>query len=187
MKAMKQFTSHATLAGITIISISILSACNNTNTGNPIPAASDASSSPTTSDSTSTNIFADLKACDVLDKALEGQDFEKGAVSTIGGDNGCDANKTPYGGVALNLQPDQGIDKINADPSKIHDGTLNNRRIAQIKNGIRAKGDCAIMIEVTKTSRASMVATLTTGTTDEACTFIYSIAEKIEPQLPKGN
>jgi hypothetical protein len=128
-----------------------------------------------------------LKACDVLDEALEGQGFKPAVAEKAGGDNGCDTNKSQFGTVGLALQPDLGIDDLNADPSKQYTGKINGRPSIQIRDGVGSSGNCAIAIEVTENSRALLSSVLSSGTTDEACAFVTEVAKKVEPQLPKGN
>jgi hypothetical protein len=169
-------------ATLTVIALTALTSCAGEQ-GNAVPA----STSPNTSTTSSNNVFVNLKACDVLDKSLEGLGFSQGVINTAGGDNGCSSNKSEYGALTLSLQPDLSINDLNGNRNDMHGGQINGRPSIQHRNGIRSKGDCAIAIEVTKTSRALVSTALTTGTTDEACVFIESIANKIEPQLPKGN
>ena len=169
----------ATLAAI---GLAVLSGCTSEQ-GNAVPV----STSPSTTTSSARNVFTDLKACDVLNRSLDGMGFSPGVISTTGGDNGCSSDKSGYGALTLTLQPDLSINDLNGDPSAMHKGEINGRPAIQHRNGVRAEGDCAIAIEVTTTSRALVNTSLTTGTTDEACTFIESIAKKVEPQLPKGN
>jgi hypothetical protein len=186
MKAMNPFfTPRHAIVAVALATLVTITGCSNQTVGKPSPTAPSAAS--TNSNSAPANVFGGLGACDVLNKALKGRGFTPAVVNTAGGDNGCGAEKDHDASAGLTLQPDMGIQNLNADPSKIHDGTLNGRLIAQIKNGVRSKGDCAIAIEVTKTSRAMVVITLSTGTTEEACALVYSIAEKVEPQLHKGN
>jgi hypothetical protein len=171
-----------TTATLAVITLTALTGCAGEQ-GNAVPA----STSPNVSTPSANNVFADLKSCDVLDKSLEGLGFSQGVINTAGGDNGCSSNKSEYGALTLTLQPELSIKDLNGDQKEMHSGEINGRPAIQHRNGIRSKGDCAIAIEVTKTSRALVSAALTTGTTDEACTFIESIAKKVEPQLPKGN
>jgi hypothetical protein len=166
----------------------VLSACSSTSGGTPLPVTSPSAPSATTASSGNpSNVFGSLKACPVLDKALEGQGFTPAVAEQAGGDNGCKAGKVRTATVGVTLQPDAGIDDLNADPSKVHSGHINGRPAKQIREAIGAKGDCMIVIEVTKTSRAIVTASMSTGTTEEACALATSIAEKVEPQLPKNN
>lgn len=188
MKAMNRKPMGRRLTpGLTAIALlALLAGCTEKNGGTASP-TSDNTTPPSSSSTAPTNIFGAMKSCDVLDKAVEGQGFAPGSVDKVGGNNGCVTTKSQFGTIGVHLQPDQGIDNTNSDPSKVHDGTVNGRKSAEIRNGVSSKGDCAIMIEVTKTSRAFVIAALSTGTTEEACAFVYDVAKKVEPQLPKGN
>lgn len=127
-----------------------------------------------------------LQACAVLDKALAGQGFGPGRIDKAGGDNGCGAEKPQFASVGLVLDDQQGVDQVHADPSKIHEGEVNNRPARLVREGLGGEGDCAIALEVSPTARAYANVKLSTGSTDEACEFIQTVAEGIEPQLPKG-
>lgn len=182
MKAMDtSIRSQRAAAALAIGMLIAMSGCTDKRAGIALPTTS------TPSSTTTVDPFNGLKACDVLDKALEGQGFPPAVVDVAGGDNDCKSDKAQYGGLSLALQPDQGIDHFNTDPSKIHDGTIHDRRIAEIRNGIRPAGDCAIALEVTKTSRVFITSALSVGTTEETCKFVEGVAEKVEPQLPRGN
>jgi hypothetical protein len=174
--------------GMVAVAMIVLSGCSDESKGTPLPATSNPPAGGITESGTpSGNMFGELQACDVLDKALEGHGFSAAVVDKAGSDNGCDADKYKFATVSLDLHPDLGIDDLNADPSKLHTGTVNGRRSLQIREGIGAEGDCDIAMEVTENSRAMTGVSLSTGTTDEACQFATEVAEKVEPQLPKGN
>jgi hypothetical protein len=87
----------------------------------------------------------------------------------------------------LALQNGQTIDQNIADPSKAFGGDLNGRPAIQVREGIGAKGDCMVKMEVKPNSRALVIINLRTGTTDEACRVSNDVATKIEPLLPKSN
>jgi uncharacterized protein DUF3558 len=188
MKAMNRNPmGRSLMPGLTFIALLALAAgCTDKNGGTASP-TENSTTPPASSSTATTNVFGDMKSCDVLDKAVEGQGFSPGSVDKVGGDNGCVTTKSQFGTIGVHLQPGQSIDNTNSDPSKVHDGTVNGRKSVEIQNGVSSRGDCAIMIEVTKTSRAFVIAALSTGTTDEACAFVYDVAKKVEPQLPKGN
>ncbi|HEV7975541.1 DUF3558 domain-containing protein [Amycolatopsis sp.] len=189
MKAMNSFLGQRRM--LTLLAILTLFAgagCTNERGGVAMPSDSASSSATsTTPGSAPADVFGSLKACNVLDKALEGQGFPAAVIDRAGGDNGCDTLKSGFGTMSLDLHPNLGIDDLNAAKSKQFPGEVNDRRSIQVRDGIGSRGNCDIALEVTKTSRAIVGVTLTTGTTEEACAFVYSIAKKVEPQLPKGN
>lgn len=176
-----------TLAALGATAAVFFTSCSNGNEGGTALPATPTPDQGTESVVPPANVFGQLDACDVLEQALEGEEFPPGSLEQAGGDNGCDTTKAQFGTVGVTFQPNLAIDDLNADPSQTYPGKINNRRAMQVRNAIRSEGDCMIAIEVTETSRALVVSTLSTGTTDEACAFATEVAEKIEPQLPKGN
>lgn len=172
-----------------LVTLVMVSACTDTQTGagsaTSPPATTPSSSSSAQTSTPPGDVFANLKACDVLNKAIQGQGFAAGVLNKIGGDNGCQADKHLFGSIALSLQPDQGIDQINGGQGTRYSAKVNGRQAIETKEGNGVAGDCDMAIEVTKTSRALAIASL--DTTAEACAFVEDIAAKIEPQLPKGN
>ncbi|UJW28688.1 hypothetical protein L3Q67_25840 [Saccharothrix sp. AJ9571] len=126
----------------------------------------------------------DLNACSILDNALEGKDFPRAEDSDIGSNNGCRSNKMGNS-TALDLDDQQGVDDVRAAPARIHDGSINGRRILQVKENGGTEGMCQIMLEVSTESRAMVTVTFgSRGDTDQACAEALSTAEAIEPQLP---
>jgi hypothetical protein len=188
MKAMNPtLGQRRVLAALAVLTLTVVSGCTDKRDGTALPASSSPNAAPSQPNTGPNDVFAALKACDALDRALQGQGFSPAVPQRAGGANCCDAKKAQYGGVSLALQPDLGIDDLKGDRSKQHDGDVNGRRAIQTRDGIEGSGTCDIVIEVTKTSRAFVVASLSVGTTDEACTFVDGVAKKVEPQLPKGN
>jgi hypothetical protein len=188
MTSMTQLRKPRSWAMFSVIAVTVvLPGCSDEIGGTPLPMPTNSiSSGPTASSSTTEGVFGNLDACEVLDKALNGQSFPSAVVDKAGGDNGCDTSKSRVASVALSLQPDLGIQDTNADPAKIHVGKINNRPAVQIREPLGSTGGCGIMIEVTGNSRAHVTAAFN-GTTDEACAFATEVAKKVEPQLPKGN
>ncbi|MFI6030766.1 DUF3558 family protein [Amycolatopsis magusensis] len=125
-----------------------------------------------------------LKACAVLDKALQGRDFPPGEADNVGSANGCSASK--FGSAtSLNLDDRQGIDDLDADPAKAHDGKINGRPIRQVREIDGDEATCLVLLEVTAKVRAMVSVTLgTQGSTEQACSDAFSIAQAVEPQLP---
>jgi hypothetical protein len=165
-----------------------MSGCSSESGGTPTPITQDQNPNKSpSSTAASGGVFGDLEACNVLDKALDGQGFEAAVVDKAGGDNGCDAEKYMFATVSLDLQPNIGIDELNADPSNLYEGQVNGRSSMQIREGLGSEGNCDIALEVAEDSRAMTGVSLATGSTDEACDFILEVAKKVEPQLPKGN
>ncbi|AXB47579.1 DUF3558 family protein [Amycolatopsis albispora] len=132
-------------------------------------------------------LFDDVEACEVLDRAVVGQGFPPGTFSGIGSDNGC---RTQVTGTALGLTLDdrQGIDALAAaDPGKSFSGHVGERRAVQVKDSVGDGGACEIGIEVAPQARAVVMVVLGSNRpTDEACSKAKEIATAIEPVLPMG-
>ncbi|UJW28689.1 DUF3558 domain-containing protein [Saccharothrix sp. AJ9571] len=171
-------------AGVVVSALIVLAGCSSEQGGQAqpvltppeVPASSEVAASP--------QGFGDLKACAVLDTALQGRGFPPGEADNIGSTNGCGASK--FGSAtSLNLDDRQGVDDLDADPGKVHDGKINGRRIRQVQEIDGDEATCLILLEVTAKSRAMVSVTLgTQGSTDQACKDVFSVAQAAEPQLP---
>ncbi|WP_370947789.1 DUF3558 family protein [Amycolatopsis sp. cg5] len=172
---------------IVVMAGAALTACSTQTPGTADPVATN---SPSPSSSQVSNVFGDLKACELLDKAMassSNQGFSPSTPEKAGGSNSCETEKSGYGEIGLSLHTGLGIKDLKEDPAKVHDGDVNGRPAVQIRDGIGAKGNCEIGMAVGEKNRAYMAAVLNTGSTDEACDFAMSVAKKVEPFLPKGN
>lgn len=169
----------------------MLSACDSKVGGTPQAAETPSSSSAATtkpSGATSDNPFGDMKACPTLDQALSGQGYPAAVPTTADAKRSCTTQKKTGDetiGVTLSLHAGQTINENIADPSKASTGTVNDRPAIQEREPIGAKGQCAIAMEVKPKSRALVAATLSYGTTDQACADVNDLATKVEPLLPK--
>jgi hypothetical protein len=128
-----------------------------------------------------------MNSCTVLDKALAGQGYPAGVPGDVDAKRSCDTEKSGYGTVSVSLQNGQKTEENVSDPSKASTGDVNGRPSIQIREGIGAKGQCEIRMTVEPDSRALVLVTLRTGTTDEACQASNDIAPRVETQLPKTN
>lgn len=141
------------------------------------------SSAPTTA--LRADPFEGIDRCEVLNKAIEGEGFPLGKVSTVVRERGCDVDKRRYASLGLVLGNRAPYDEVQADPSEIFDGKINGRLAVLIKNR-HVERDCAISMQVTEDSYAYLVVALFEGTRKEACDLATRVMQKIEPQLPKG-
>lgn len=170
-------------------SLVLLASCTDLRPGTPSPVVEStgtASATPPsgTSDS-SIGAFGELKACDVLNRALNGQDFPPGEPSTIGSGNGCQSPKSGLF-VALDLDDKQGIEDLRAPDSKKFDAKVNGRVAIQLKDAMNVGNGCQLAMKVATKARAMV--TVSTGgakTVDETCEIAGTIAVAVEPQLPK--
>ncbi|MGA6166111.1 DUF3558 family protein [Amycolatopsis magusensis] len=130
--------------------------------------------------------LGEMNACSVLDKALADKEFPAGEDSDIGSNNGCRSVKVGIT-TSLDLDDQQGVDDVRADPSKIYEGKIHGRRILQVKEGDGDEGMCQVLLEVASKARAMVTVTVgSKGNTDQACDDAFSIAQAVEPQLPKA-
>lgn len=170
-------------SGALVVSAFVVVGCSPTTSGVPQPA-----SSSSVATSAVSSVFGTLKACDLVDKAMDGQGFSPSKPERAGGSNSCSSEKSGYGQAGLTLNEGVGIkDFPNLDPAKIFDGEVNGRPAAKITDGVRDHGDCMVAMAVGDKNRVFVNVALNTGSTDEACDFAMAVAKKVEPSLPKGN
>ncbi|MEV6900749.1 DUF3558 family protein [Amycolatopsis sp. NPDC051372] len=164
--------------------VATLSACDNTVNGSPTSGAT-TPSSPTSAPSSSngSDPFVGMNPCSLLDQALAGQGYPASAPSTVNSEHSCDTH-TSEATVGLALESDRTINDGIANPAKAQTGDVNGRPSVLAPENIGAEGDCVVMMEVTHSARATIIVTLTSGNTDQACTSAGNVATKVEPLLP---
>ncbi|GHF09650.1 hypothetical protein GCM10017786_48990 [Amycolatopsis deserti] len=161
------------LAGVACAALTT-AACTSTVSGTATPA----SSAPTTS---SADVFAGLNACQVLDQLYAGQGFNPGENKTRR--NECGILKPQFGSYGLALDPSQGLSEFAAANTEVQDISINGRNAMQANI---LGGGCAIAIEVTEHARAMVTVNMSNTTDDpKACPNARTLAEKVEPLLPK--
>jgi hypothetical protein len=180
--------SIRSLSAITsiLVLVCILTACSDKVGGQPAPTSTSAnpSSAPSTGGNTP---LAGMSPCATLDKALTGQGFPPSTPTVADPEHGCATDKPQVGGLSLLLQDGQSINENLTDPSKTQTGTVHERAAILEPGFLGTSSGCAVDMEVKPKSRAVVVGTLSTGTTDQACTFTRAAAEAVEPLLPKNN
>jgi hypothetical protein len=170
---------------ITFAALSLaLSACDSKVGGTPQAADTPPSSAPATSGGNSSNPFGDRDPCKLLDQVLAGQGYAAAKRSDADAAHNCDTKKTDYGVVGLALQPGQTINQTITDPSKAVTGDVNGRAAVQERDALGGTGSCDVSMEVKPNSRATVLVTLQTASTDEACQLANDISTKVEPLLP---
>ncbi|MFE5502232.1 DUF3558 family protein [Amycolatopsis japonica] len=162
-----------------------LSSCSSETPGNatPIPTQSGASSKPPGS---STNIFQDLKACDLLEPTTTPKGFDPPVVETYESDNGCATRKQGFGSVSIYLVPEAGIDQLSAGQGTKIPTKVGSRDAVEIPGDAGTQA-CTVAIAVTPSSRLTASTSLNKGTNEEACALSREIATAAEPKLPRGN
>jgi hypothetical protein len=127
-----------------------------------------------------------MNPCTVLDQVLAGQGYPAAVPTTADAKRSCVSTKQGYGEIGVLLQGGQTIDENITDPSKASTGDVNGRRAIQIRNGLGGSGACDVKMEVKPNSRALVMVTLRTETTDEACRLVNDVATRVEVLLPKN-
>ncbi|SED71499.1 hypothetical protein SAMN04489727_9043 [Amycolatopsis tolypomycina] len=95
-----------------------------------------------------------------------------------------DPKKAGYGVVGLALQPGQSINDIVTAPGKALTGDVNGRPAVQERDALGGTGSCDVSMEVKPKSRATVLVTLQTASTEEACQTANDVSTKVEPLLP---
>lgn len=160
--------------------------CTTENRGSPTPSSQAPSSDNGKSSEPSKDVFADLKACDLLEPITSAQGFDPTEVETYQSDNGCGTSKARYGSVSAYLVPNAGIADLKVDGGTKSPTTIDGRDAVELK-GNAGKGSCMIGISVTATSRATVSIAMSSSENDEACAAVRPMAEQIAPKLPRGN
>ncbi|NIH84663.1 DUF3558 domain-containing protein [Amycolatopsis granulosa] len=127
------------------------------------------------------DVFAGLNACQILDRLVAGQGFDPGENKSHR--NQCGATKHDFGTLGVALDPKQGLSEFAQANAAVRSTSVNGRDALQADI---PTGGCAIAVEVGEHARALVLATLVTGPRDpQACVDAHSLAEKLEPLLPK--
>jgi hypothetical protein len=163
-----------------------LSGCGSEVAGTPRTVASFSGGTPTTLPRRAgADPFDRLNPCQILDQALTGLGYSAAKRSDADAAHNCDAKKTDYGIIGLALQPGQTINQTIVDPRKAVTGDVNGRPAVQEREALGGTGSCDVSMEVEPSSRATVLVTLQTAGTDEACRLVNDVSTKVELLLPK--
>ncbi|WP_410601880.1 DUF3558 family protein [Amycolatopsis sp. lyj-90] len=166
---------------------SFVAGCTTENRGSPTPSSQAPSSENRPSSEPSKDVFADLKACDLIEPITSAQGFDPVQVETYQSENGCGTSKSRYGSLSAYLVPNAGIADLKLNGGTKSPITIDGREAVEIK-GNAGKGSCMIGISATPTSRMTVsIAMANSGTDDDACAAVRPMAEQIAPKLPRGN
>lgn len=169
-----------------VVLVCALAACSSQLGGRPAPVPT--STGPnSTPPMTGVTPLAGLSPCATLDKALAGQGFPAAIPTAADPEHGCATDKPQVGGLTLLLQDGQSINENLTDPSKTQTGHVHGRTSILEPSFLGTSGGCAVDMEVKPKSRAIVIGTLSTGTTDQACDFTTTAAEAVEPLLPTNS
>ncbi|MFJ8912069.1 DUF3558 family protein [Amycolatopsis sp. NPDC102389] len=165
---------------------SFVAGCTTENRGSATPSSQAPSSESRKSSEPPKDVFADLKACDLLEPITSAQGFDPVEVETYQSDNGCGTSKPRYGSVSAYLVPNAGINDLKLDGGTKSPTTIDGRDAVEIK-GNAGKGSCMIGIAVTATARATVSISMSFTENDAACAAVRPMAEQIAPKLPRVN
>ncbi|MEU8416758.1 DUF3558 family protein [Amycolatopsis japonica] len=133
-----------------------------------------------------TDVFKDLKACDLLEPTTAAKGFDPPVVETYESDNGCATRKQGFGSVSIYLVPEAGIDQLSAGQGTKIPTKVGSRDAVEIPGDAGTQA-CTVAIAVTPSSRLTASTSLNKGTNEEACALSREIATAAEPKLPKGS
>ncbi|WP_297546402.1 DUF3558 family protein [Amycolatopsis sp.] len=170
------------------LAVAVLASCTSTVNGQPNPESS--SSGPTTSASSNTgDPFAGLSTCVLVDQAVAGQGFPPSQPDPVidPSRRQCGTKKPGFGNIGMELQAGQPYNTNLPANGTRTEGDISGRPSVQLQNTVSGEGGCDVVMEVKPNSRVIVLATLSTGTTAQACDFVGQVATKIERLLPKNN
>ncbi|WP_144023985.1 hypothetical protein [Amycolatopsis keratiniphila] len=168
------------IAPIAVIAVAA-SACSSEPRSDALPQAS--AIKPSTQP---TDVFKDLKACDLLEPTTTPKSFDPPVVETYESDNGCATRKQGFGSVSIYLVPEAGIDQLSAGQGTKIPTKFGSRDAVEIPGDAGTQA-CTVAIAVTPSARLTASTSLNKGTNEEACALSREIAEAAEPKLPRGN
>lgn len=160
-----------------------LTACDGSVGGSPTPASTSGSASTSSSAVQSDTPLAARSACKLHDQALAGQDYPPATQSVADPEHACGTQKQDD--IGLDLQDGQSYDQGLSNTAQATRGKVRQRAAIFEPNINGGSGGCAVNIEVKPKSRAIVVATLSTGSTDDARLKARAVAEAIDALLPK--
>ena len=148
-----------------------------------------ASSASATPSADASSPLKNLPPCTTLDQVVSGQGFAAAVPTVADAQHSCRVHKDTQGSTAgvdisLSLQDGRSYKDNIQNPSQASAGTVGPRAAIEEAEPIGAKGDCDIAIEVKPNSRA--IIGVSSEDTDQACKLAESLADKLEPLLPKN-
>ncbi len=178
------FGRRAALTSLVLLTL-VVSACDSKVGGTPqaadTPSSSTSSAAPT--GTSSSDPFAGLNPCDVVDQVMAGEGFPAAAPGTVDRERSCASNKPGDATIGVALQDNAGYDQSIPNPSRTSRGHVGQRNAIIEREPIGAAGQCVITMEVKPNSRA-LVSLSGNSTTDQACERVTAIAVKVEKLLP---
>jgi len=177
------------VAAIAAMALALV-ACTSQVGGQATPSTTSATSAPTSNSADPANPFAGLTPCSLLDQALTGQGFPAAKPTVADAKESCGTSKSTVGNtpgmdIGLSLQVGRSYQDNVTNPGQASTGTVNNRPAIEEREPQSSSGQCAVRMDVQRTSRALLVVSASSDT-ESACKMVERIAEKVEPLLPKN-
>ncbi|GAA2684373.1 MULTISPECIES: DUF3558 domain-containing protein [Actinosynnema] len=164
-----------------LLSAAVLSGCSTVEPGSPSPAGT---GSPATSGASSTSSAPQAvpDACALLEKVAG--EFSVTNVEKSSDGEDCDGDLPEVRSIAIQVYPDLGLAQYNPIyQAVVSDIDVNGRRGKLVEKAL-TKFDCAVVLELTETSRVDVFASA--SVTNDSCAVAQQIAKAIEPDLPRS-
>jgi hypothetical protein len=176
--------THVKILTAAALASTVLTAC----TAN-VRGTAQGSAASVTSVADASNPLKNLSPCTTLDQVVTGQGFAPAVPTVADAQHSCRVHKDTQGNtegvdISLSLQDGRSYKDNIRNPKMASPGTVGARSAIEEAEPIGAKGDCDVSIEVKPNSRA--IVGVSSGDTDQACKLAESLAEKLEPLLPKS-
>lgn len=177
----RTFVLAAVAAGVALT----LAGCSGTTVGTPTATDSAGSVPSSTAQGTSDNWWQSIDSCSLLSATSAVQlglpaagkpDIQSQT------ENGCKWSSTGHVLVTLTSQA---YNTLVDNGGKVSDISVGNR-LAQQEFGAGGPGECDVSVQATKGSRALIVATTDSNSTDQACQLARGVAAAIASKLPSA-
>ncbi|WP_328604669.1 DUF3558 family protein [Amycolatopsis sp. NBC_00345] len=177
--------NHFKVLAAAALASTVLTAC----TAN-VGGTAQASSASATSPSDVSNPLKNLPPCTTLDQVVTGRGFAPAVPTIADAQHSCRVTKKTQGDVegvdiSLSLRDGQSYKANIQNPSQASAGTVGSRAAVEEAEPLGSTGQCEVSIEVKPKSRATVGVTFSSDT-DKACKLVESLADKLEPLLPKN-
>ena len=186
-------TRTLSLAGALTAAL-VLTACSQNSSGTPTPqntgAEATTSAKASTSNTASATPITDIDPCTLLNPTERTQlgGLGEGERRDLGGGIGCSWLASGKHRIGINLNDKLGIQDLKDPGGTSIELTVNGRKARKIPGSTQAGTNrmCEFGLEIGPSSRALIIVTMVSGTTEEACQIADQAAQVFEPKLPKS-
>ena len=187
-------TRALSMAGVLATTLA-LTACAQSSNGTPTPAqgttaTNTASAETSASNTASDSPIADIDPCSLLTSTERMQigGLTEGERQDLAGGVGCSWLASGSHSIILDLNGKLGLQSLDDSTGTSVDLTVNGRKARKIPGSTQAGTNrmCEFGLEIGPSSRALIIVTMVSGTTEEACQIADQTAQAIEPKLPKS-